>query len=457
MERMALTHLERWKSRANRKPLIIRGARQVGKTELVRIFAKRHFENFIEINFDETPEKKELFLHPDVNRVMRLVEVDVEKKIIPGKTLLFLDEIQVAPEIFARLRYFYEKLPQLHIICAGSLLDFTLAEHSFSMPVGRIEYMFLGPMTFEEFLVAGGRNNLLDFLFNYHISEDIPQSIHSQLVDSLKDYFALGGMPGVLAAYFSADKDYLEAGLEQASLVQTYYDDFTKYQGKIDIPLLQEVFNKVPTSIGAITKYVSFSKNARASQISLCLDSLEKARLLYRVYHSAANGLPLAAEKEASRFKLLFLDIGLMNSMLGLRANDFVGCDDLVAIHSGSLAEQFIGQHLMYSSQPISDASLFFWMRSKKGATSEIDYLFSCKKNIVPVEVKSGKTGTLKSLQVFVIEKKSDLALRFNSEPPTLCNLVTSISNRPEQSFRLLSLPLYLVGQTSRLLEECCC
>jgi uncharacterized protein len=398
--------------------------------------------------------KEVLFQDSDVQKVLRLLEVDLDTRIKKGRTLLFLDEIQAAPEVFAKLRYLYEKEPELHVICAGSLLDFILADHDFSMPVGRIEYMYLGPMTFEEFLAAEGRKQMAGFLGEYWISDPIPESIHLQLINLLKDYFALGGMPGVLHAYFASQKDYLVASLEQQSLIQTCYDDFTKYSSKTDIPLLQRVFRQVPQQIGAILKYVNLDRDAGSSKVKACLELLEKSRLLYRVCHSAGNGVPLESEKVERRFKLLFLDIGLMNSMMGMKVSDLAYSNDLTAVHAGALAEQFVEQHLLYSGLPIEDPSLFFWMRCKKGASSELDYLISHKGRVVPVEVKAGKTGRLKSLQIFVADKGLDLALRFNSEPPSLSRHLTSIPGKPVKPFQLLSLPMYLAGQTRRILED---
>lgn len=454
MERHALQWLLEWKSRTNRKPLVVRGARQVGKTKLVRMFAEKQFDNLVEINFDETPEKKVLFQQADVRKILRLIEADLEVKIIEGKTLLFLDEIQAAPEVFSKLRYFYEKSPDLHIITAGSLLDFTLADHDFSMPVGRIEYLFLGPMNFEEFLEASGRTQLAAYAAEYQLSDDIPQSIHLQLQQYVKEYFALGGMPGVLDVFIKSNFDYLAASLEQQSLVQTWYDDFTKYCGRTDIQLLKKIFKRIPAQIGSAVKYVNLERDVKAAQVRNCLELLEKARLIYRIRRTAGNGLPLEAEMDEHRFKLLFLDIGLMNSMLGLKASDFLYFSDLVSAYSGALAEQFIGQQLLYASRPIDEPSLFFWTRGKKGTSSEIDYLISGGRHLVPVEVKAGKTGRLKSLHVFVSEKELSTALRFYSEPPEIRETASSIPGKKKQMFRLVSLPLYLAGQTQRILES---
>lgn len=316
MERNALAYLADWKLRQQRKPLVIRSARQVGKTELVRIFAREHFDSLIEINFDERPSQKSLFESGDISKILRYIEIDSNQRIVPGKALLFLDEVQAAPSVLATLRYFYEKLPSLHVVCAGSLLDFALAEPEYSTPVGRVEFLFLGPMRFDEFLLARVEHEVRQYLAAYRWGEAVPQSLHDKLMGHLREYLLIGGLPGVVKAYIEAGLDASAASRELEALRQTYYLDFPKYKldfpkykRRVDVPLLQGLFRAIPLHIGATLKYSSLYSQARSREIRALLDLLEKARLIYPVFHSDGNGIPLQAQADRRFFKLLFLDV----------------------------------------------------------------------------------------------------------------------------------------------------
>lgn len=451
MKRYALDTLMEWKNTTNRKPLVIRGARQVGKTELVRIFARQEFDSFIEINFDEHPGKASLFADEDIVTVIRYIEIDANQKIQPGRTLLFLDEIQAAPSVLARLRYFYEKIPQLHVICAGSLLDFALADLDYSTPVGRIEFLYLGPMSFGEFLLARGQERLGDYLASYTLPTEVPEAIHTKLLSFLREYFLIGGLPGVVNAYIQSGLEFEAAAREQHSILQTYYADFGKYKRKANVPFLQDIFRRIPTQAGKTVKYTALNPLARSLLVKESLDLLEKARLVYRVFHSDGNGIPLGAEVHPTYFKLIFLDTGLLSAFLGLRLTDFKPNTEYTLIHSGAVAEQYVGQHLLYEGEPWAEPSLYYWNRPNPGSTAEVDYLIQTKGNIVPVEVKAGTTGRLKSLQMFVQEKRVPLALRINSVVPSLHHTRTAIAGKEAIPFALLSLPLYLVEQAQRL------
>jgi predicted AAA+ superfamily ATPase len=452
MERFALRYLQNWKSKANRKPLVIRGARQVGKTELVRIFAKQAFKNLVEINFDETPGKASLFQDEDVHNILRFIEIDADDRLEPGETLLFLDEIQAFPAIFSKLRYFYEKIPDLHVICAGSLLDFALSEPGFSVPVGRIEFLNLGPMSFEEFLIASGHEKLRDYLCSFVLSQSIPAAIHEQLLGTLREYSIVGGLPGVLKAYLKTGKNPQTLIQEQQGILQTYYLDFGKYKKRVNVASLQVIFKKIPTHIGTTIKYSALDPEQKSLHVKENLDLLEKARLIYRVFHSDANGMPLGSEVNERYFKLVFLDVGLLNTMLGIRETDLVLEKDIILIHSGAVAEQLVGQALLYSENSYAEPSLYYWNRPKRGSTAEVDYLIQSRGRIIPVEVKAGSTGRLKSLQTFIQEKKVPVGVRFNSDPPSVHETRTAVAGKEPRSFTLLSLPLYLAEQINRLL-----
>ena len=311
MKRAVTKYLQEWKDKPNRKPLVIRGARQTGKTWLVRDFGKNCFYNIVEINFDRNPDIASIFQSPDTKIILQNLELTLDTEIIPGKTLLFLDEIQNKPKVFSRLRYFYEDLPSLHIIAAGSLLDFMLQEHSFSMPVGRIEYLFMGPMTFEEFLDGIEENKLVQYIQNFDISVDVPEVLHTKLISFVRQYFILGGMPGVIKVFKQSGK-YKDALQEQNSILQTYLDDFSKYRGRIDPSRLQKVFIAFPKLVGQKVKYVKIDRFEKSVDISRAVKLLTMAGIIYPVTHTDANGLPLGAEENKRDFKALFLDIGLI-------------------------------------------------------------------------------------------------------------------------------------------------
>jgi len=451
MKRDLLGDLKEWQSRFNRKPLIIRGARQVGKTYLVREFAASEFDNLVEINFDLTPEKAELFASRDVEQIIKLIEVDLHIDIVSGKTLLFLDEIQNASQIIPLLRYFYELKPDLHVIAAGSLLEFVLHDHTFSMPVGRIEYMFMGPMSFQEFLIACNMDKLVDYIHNYDLNDLIPLPLHNKLLDLLKVYCLIGGMPAVVSAYLK-DENSRFAAIEQRSILQTYRNDFTKYQEKINAQLLGRVFARIPHLVGSKLKYVNIDRNEKAKSIADCINMVQMARVAYCVTHSAGNGIPLGAESNNKVQKLLFLDVGLLSCALGLKATDISLAQDLTLINSGAVAEQFAGQHLLHQHESYVQPELYYWNREKRGSSAEVDYLYANGAKVVPVEIKAGKTGSLKSLQVFVAEKEPSVAVRFNTDKPSRCTMNSTIATKHPASVDLLSLPLYLIGEIDRLL-----
>jgi len=448
MYRNALETLSRWKDKPNRKPLVIRGARQVGKSYLVRDFAETTGLDLLEINFELNPEDLQCFLSKHPEQIISLLELKQSRNIIPGKTLLFLDEIQAAPEVLASLRYFYELTPDLHVIAAGSLLEFVLEDHSFSMPVGRIEYLHLGPMTFKEFLAGLDKKQLVTFIETYRLSEEIPLVVHGELIRLFRLYLAIGGMPGVINAYRKA-KSLLEVDAEKQSILLTYRDDFSKYGHRVDRVRLQKVFQKLPLLVGQKLKYVHLDKDDKSVELKKSLHLLELARIYYPVFHSSANGIPLRAQSNEKFQKPLFLDVGLLMSACGMNYAQIEAIDDVELINSGPVCEQFIGQHLLYRNPDFQEPELFYWCREKRQASAEIDYLINSANTLIPVEVKAGKTGTLKSLQVFIQEKGLNLGVRFNTDLPSFLTVPLALPNATGE-FRLLSLPMYMVEEINR-------
>jgi predicted AAA+ superfamily ATPase len=453
MYRFAMKFLQDWKEQSDRKPLVIRGARQVGKSSLARMFGDSDFDNIVEINFEEDQKAAGYFKMNSSSKTIALLEADQLTDIKPGKTLLFLDEIQAAPEVLASLRYFYEQMPQLHIIAAGSLLDFVLEDHSFSMPVGRIEYLHLGPMTFEEFLFAAGKEKRLDALRNFSISDESFSLLHAAFMEDFRDYCVIGGMPAAVKAYIESGS-YLTTERIQEGILATYRDDFSKYGKRVNHSRLQKVFSRLPLLVGQKFKYTNLDRQEQSRELAKAIDMLELARIIRRILHSDANGIPLGAEINERYLKILFLDVGLLCRACGLSMTDIHNASDIMLINSGAVCEQFIGQHLMYARKCYEEPQLYCWMRQKRNTSAEVDFLVQAGINIVPVEVKAGKTGRLKSLHVFISEKKRDFAIRFNADTPSICDMQTSVAGKPTHKFKLLSLPLYMVGQTQRLCRE---
>jgi predicted AAA+ superfamily ATPase len=452
MHRIALDYLDEWRTRPRRKPLVIRGARQVGKSCLVSLFAEKRFSRFIELNFEKDPGDRSLFTG-SARKAIQLLELKYGRAIDLADTLLFLDEIQAAPEVFSKLRYFYEDLPQLPVIAAGSLLDFVLQEPTFSMPVGRIEYLHLGPMSFEEFLLASGETSLVAFLQGYSLSEEMPDFVHDTLASLLKTFLIVGGMPESVLS-FCQTESFHESERVKASILGTYGDDFNKYAARIGREKILPVFNKIPLLVGQKFKYVNVDRNERAAAIERVLQLLAMARILYRVQHSGCNGLPLGAEVNPRKFKPLFLDVGLMASACGLGLIDIDNADDLMMVNSGGICEQFAGQHLLYAGEMFQQPELYYWVREAKSSSAEVDYITSVGTDIVPVEIKAGKTGRLKSLHQFIKEKRIAMAVRINLDKPTVHQDAHKLPTGETVAYTLLSLPFYLIGQLKRLVRE---
>ena len=451
MKRSILEDFITWKKR-DRKPLILRGARQVGKSYIIRYFGEEYFDNIVEINLEKETGIVELFQNRSIKEGIQLLELKKDITITYGKTLLFFDEIQSSPELFPILRYFYEEVPNLHVISAGSLLEFLLENHKFSMPVGRVEYMYLGPMLFNEFLDGIGKNRLLNYLKNFTLKESIPDDIHKVLIELYKKYMYLGGMPEVIENY-AKNKSYHNIEIIKQSIIQTYQDDFVKYKDRIDYLLMIKIYNKLPITVGKKVKYSNIDNNERSKKIGEILNLFDLAKIIYKVKHSSANGLPLAAEVNNKIFKNLFLDIGLMLSMQGLNYTDIDYMDDEQIVNIGNLSEQFVGQHLLYSLETYRKPELHYWVREKANSSSEVDFIISQRGKIIPIEVKAGKTGSLKSLHKFIYDKKIAIAVRINSNTPSIENITNKLTTGETISFQLLSIPFYLVFRLRNLMN----
>ena len=453
MKRFTENELIAWKCRVGRKPLVVRGARQVGKTYLVEAFGKSCFESVLTVNLEQKDDLHPLFERMEAKRMVQELGLYFNQTITQGKTLLFFDEIQACPKAITALRYFHEEMPDLHVIAAGSLLDFALREFKHSMPVGRIEYLYLNPLTFQEFLSALGEDALVEHLGRYHVGDNLGEAVSAKLRELLRVYFFVGGMPAVVAAY-AERRDLLEAQRILASIAMTLQDDFAKYGTRAQQRNMRQVLRYVPRNISQKVRYVNINRDVRAGELKTALELLELSRLVTLVRHSSANGIPLGAEMSESHFKPLLLDIGLCNNLCGLSLPDAA---DLLGAQEGRLAEQFVGQELRALAPAFEERPLFYWHREAKNANAEVDYLCTHENNVIPVEVRAGTSGSLKSIQMFLAEKNRRFAVRFNMDQPSLGSFSSDIGDKKgvkNISFTLLSLPLYLAGQTDRLLRE---
>lgn len=450
--RNAELELKKWHGGKNRKPLVIRGARQVGKSTLVREFAKRYGIELFEINMERHYRLDEIFATLDVAKILRELEFSCGKGML-DKGLVFLDEIQATPNAIKALRYFYEERPDLAIIAAGSLLEFTLNESGFSMPVGRICYLHLQPLSFEEYLKAIGKNDLSKLISGWLPPEPFPESAHLRLMDHFSDFLLVGGMPEAVAVFASGGG--LEACVESHhSILETYRDDFGKYATKIQVGRLRKLLDYVPMAVGEKFSYAHAIPDERAKDVRQALEMLATAGIVTLVHHSDANGLPLGAEAETCVFKPFFLDVGLMNAVCGVRSISLETMRAYRFVNEGKMAEQFVGQQLLTGGDYYRHPRLHYWLRGGRRANAEIDFLIEAAPSIIPVEVKSGASGSLKSLHQFVAVKKSPFALRLDLNAPSLQQISVSAltpGGSKKADYPLYSLPLYLACQAERI------
>lgn len=394
MKRNLLDKLTAWKTHPLRMPIILRGARQVGKSWLVDEFGKQ-FKSYIKINFDKQENAKSIFegdIH--IPTILERLSFYAGLPVVPGETLLFFDEAQECENCLKALRYFKEECAELHVIAAGSLLDFTLDK--IGVPVGRVQFMYLYPMSFSEFLIANGREDLNQYI---HLQKSDPL-IHNIINDFLKTYFWLGGMPAVVSAWVTYKKA-IECQELQDSIILSYRQDFEKYARKNQIENVEKVFESIPVQIGHKFKYTAVDNELKIPPIKLALSLLIKAGIAHPCYHSSGQIHILGAEKDYKKFKIFFVDIGLLQKMLGLDLKDWVTqAFELKLL--GGLAEQFVAQEYMAYSKSNAPAELYYWHREEKSSNAEVDFLFPKKGKIIPVEVKSGIKGGMKSLKSFL-------------------------------------------------------
>lgn len=379
-------------------PLLIRGARQVGKT-YAAINLGKSFDDFVEINFERNPKFSIAFekdLEPD--RIIRDLAFILGRPIIPGKTLLFFDEIQESVKAFKSLRYFYERMSELHVIAAGSLLDFQIEK--IGMAVGRIEWLYMYPMSFIEFLYALNQNMLAEAILDHRPDKPISEAVHHMALSFLGEYLAIGGMPASVKCWRDS-KDIFMCGKLLQAIVNTYRKDFDKYAKRSQIKYLDVLFDYIPKRLGRI-KYSEVSQNYRKRELEPALTLLSMAGIVTKILKSAGQGIPLGAQVDIEDFKVTFLDIALSQVVLGADLGGWIVDPLSQFINKGELVEAFVGQELLAYSNPFKERNLYYWRREERTSSAEVDYLIQKDEYVIPIEVKSGTRSALHSVRLFL-------------------------------------------------------
>lgn len=412
MKRIVDQHLQEWKVSKHRKPLMIRGARQVGKTSAVRYLAES-FPQYLEINFEAQSKWKDLF-EGDLNpqQILMNLELMTGQKIIQGETLLFLDEIQICPRAILALRYFYEKRPELHVIAAGSLLEFAIEE--VGIPVGRVQFLYMYPMSFIEFLWALDQERLVEAFLSASVHHPLNELVHDKLNQLLGEYLAIGGMPEAVAHWVS-EHNYKGCVDIHHDLLSAFKQDFQKYAKTTQIKFVEQLFQYVPQQLGQVFKYQRIPGDFRKRELAPALSLLIKANIVIPVYLTSAQGFPLGAQANLDKFKLIFLDVALTQVLLGLTSSAWMLDSQISFVNKGMIAEAFVGQEMLVYAQPRQSKSLYYWHREQPSSQAEVDYLLAHEQKIIPIEVKSGKGSTLRSMHSFLNEhSETEYGVRFS-------------------------------------------
>ena len=437
LQRQSLNTLIDWAQDSQRKPLLLRGARQVGKSYLVEQLAKQSFQSWLPINFELEPQYKACFQTLDPHEICNAIAAISHQPITAGETLLFLDEIQDCPQAIQALRYFKEKMPTLHVIAAGSLLELILNQADFRMPVGRVSFQYLYPLSFKEFLL-NANPEVLPYIEQATIKKPMSEAIHNHLLKSLRTYMLTGGLPEACAHYID-NKNLQKLQAIQASIIATYENDFGHYHHIVAAQYLRSCFNKSPLLVGQQIKYNKINSELRSRELKQAISALEDANILQRICATSATGLPLNATVNEKKFKLNFIDIGLVKRFNQLDASLLLE-NDIVLLNNGALAEQFVGQELLVYADSYEKTKLYFWARDGSGA-AEVDYLTVVDDKILPIEVKAGKIGKLKSLKQYLLEHQAPFGIR-----------VSQLPLHKEEN--ILTIPLYMLSELKRLCRE---
>lgn len=431
-----------WKSNPNRKPLILRGARQVGKTTAVQMFSTE-FENYIYLNL-ELKEDRDIFIESlSINELFQAILVSKNITLKNGNTLIFIDEIQNSSIAVKMLRYFYEQMNELFVIAAGSLLEIVLERHDISFPVGRVEFLYMYPLSFEEFLKAKKENQILK------IYRTVPFKHYagSKLLYLFHQYTLIGGMPEIIKKYID-NENITSLATTYESLVASYIDDSEKYAQSTSMRhIIRHCIQSIPFESGKRIKFQGFgNSNYKSREVGEALRIIERAMLIYLIYPSTLTQIPFIADYKKSP-KLQFVDTGLLNYIVGLQP-DYFRYDSLHSFYKGLIAEHIVRQELVAHNM-YDNKKVIFWTREKKQSSSEVDILLQYKDYAIPVEVKSGKSGTLRSLHQFVNRSNHPYAVRLYAGDFEITDSVT-----PEgKPYKLLNLPYPLAGKIYNYIE----
>jgi hypothetical protein len=428
MKRSAYKQLVEWKNSANRKPLIVQGARQVGKTYLINEFGNTEYFNFIYLNFEQDPKLQSLFssgLIPET--IINNISLYIGEKITFDNTLLFFDEIQIAPQVLTSLKYFQEQAPEFHIIAAGSLLGVSIGKGS-SFPVGKVNFLTIFPMSFMEYMTAIGEELLVEKLSTITIPEQLPDAIHEKSLNHFRLFLFLGGMPEVIQNYLN-NKDIESARNIQKEILEAYKNDFSKYTEKNQAIKVSEFWNSIPRQLAKENKkfkYNDIRKGARASSFEQSIEWLRKAGLINVVYNISTPKKPLSAYADYSKFKVYIHDVGLLAALLDISSGIIISPTDLFTEFNGAFIESFVAQELRF----YENEQLHYWT-SKSDA--EVDFIIQSDREIFPVEVKSGLNRNIKSLRSYSIKYNAKIIFRLSPRNLT-------------QDNDFINIPLYAVN-----------
>lgn len=434
MYRYKMEELKKWKNGKDRKPLIIRGARQVGKTWLMKEFGKNYYEKFAYINCDDNIRMEKLFTGDfDIERIIQGLKIETGVNIESENTLIIFDEIQEIPKAVTALKYFYENANQYHIVAAGSLLGVAMHQGT-SFPVGKVDFLDLYPLNFHEFLQALGEKELVNIINNNQL--DLIEVFSNKLKDYLKQYLYIGGMPEVVESYIKY-KDFNEVRQIQTRLLEAYEQDFSKHAPNNTVPRIRQLWRNIPTQLAKENKkfiYGLVKEGARAREYELALSWLIDCGLVYQVNRVKDCKVPLSAYQDFGAFKLYMLDVGLLCAMAKLDAKSIINGNEILVEFKGAITEQFVLTELKTNT----NYPVFYWSAEKSKA--EVDYVVQLENQNIPIEVKSSENLQAKSLKSFVQKYETKINVR------------TSMSDYRKEEW-LVNIPLYLIGNIEKILE----
>ena len=428
MYRYAIENLDKWKNSKNRKPLIIEGARQVGKTWIMKEFGKKSYNKTVYINFDSNVQMAELFsIDLNVERIIMGLELYAGHKINPSDTLIIFDEVQEVPKALSSLKYFYENAPEYHIVCAGSLLGIALHEGT-SFPVGKVDFLKLYPLSFKEFLMAIGLERFAELLAKKDY--DMIKSFKQTYIDALKQYYYVGGMPEVVAS-FADEKDFVEARKIQKRILTAYEQDFSKHAPKEIVPKIRMLWNSIPSQLAKENKkfiYGLIREGARAKDYETAIMWLSDCGLVHKVSRINAPNIPLKAYEDLKAFKLFIVDVGLLGAMVGLNQRTLLNGNELFTEFKGALTEQYVMQQLAVNQ----DLGIYYYTNDRN--TCEVDFIVDNGDNIIPLEVKAEINLKAKSLKAYREKFTPKVSIR------------SSMADYSEE-VGLINLPLYAIEE----------